>query len=57
MDLFALLFGGVLTLSSVVLAYHWGIKPEREAKKRRAERALEEIRRRRWENMRKRTTV
>ena len=57
MDLSAGLFGAVLIVVSVVLAYHWGVKPEREEKKRRAERALAEIRRQRWEKMRKRSPV
>jgi hypothetical protein len=57
MDLFAGLFGGFLTLVSVLLAYHWGIKPEREEKKRRAEQTLAEIHRRHWENVRKRSPV
>jgi hypothetical protein len=57
MDLSAGLFGIFLTLLSVILTYHWGIKPEREEKKRRAERAHAEIRRKHWENMRKRSTV
>lgn len=57
MDLFAGLFGASLIVLSVILAYRWGIKPEREEKKRRAERALEEERRRRWENTRKRFTA
>ena len=42
---------------SVVVAYHWGIKPEREAKKRRAEQAMAEIRRKHWEKARKRSAV
>ena len=57
MDLFAALFGGFLTVLSVVLAYHWGVKPEREEKKRRAERALAELRRKHWEKVRKRSAV
>jgi hypothetical protein len=55
MDLSAALFGGMLIMVSVAVAYHWGIKPEREQKKRRAEQALAEIRRKHWERMRKRS--
>jgi hypothetical protein len=54
MDLFAGLFGLLLLLISVVVAYHWGIKPDREAKKRRAEEALAEMRRRNWARGRRR---
>jgi hypothetical protein len=57
MDLFAGLFGAMLMVVSVFAAYHWGIKPEREAKKRRAEQALAEIRRKHWERVRRRSTV
>ena len=54
MDLFAGLFGLALVTLSVGITYHWGIKPEREEKKRRAEQALADSRRQRWENLRKR---
>jgi hypothetical protein len=57
MDLSAALFGVILMVVSVVVAYHWGIKPEREEKKRRTEQALAEIRRKHWEKVRKRSTV
>ena len=57
MDLSAGLFGVILIAVSVVVAYHWGIKPEREQKKRRAELALAEVRRKHWEKMRNRSTV
>ena len=54
MDLSAGLFGLVLVLISVAVAYHWGIKPDREAKKRRAEEAVAQIRRKHWERTRRR---
>lgn len=57
MDFFAGLFGLVLLVFSVVLAYHLGIKPDREEKRRRAERALAEMRRQRWERSRKRPAI
>jgi len=57
MDLSAALFGAIVMVVSVVVAYHWGIKPEREAKKRRAEQAMAEIRRKHWEKARKRSAV
>ncbi|HUS09017.1 MAG TPA: hypothetical protein VMZ30_01035 [Pyrinomonadaceae bacterium] len=43
MDLYATMFGLGMLLLSLMVAYHWGIKPERE-KKRRAERASAEMR-------------
>jgi hypothetical protein len=54
MDFFAGLFGLMLLLVSLLVAYHYGIKPEREEKKRRAEQELAEIRRKRWEALRNR---
>jgi hypothetical protein len=57
MDLSAGLFGLFLLISSVILAYHWGIKPDREAKKRRAEQALAEMHRKHWERSRRRSAV
>jgi hypothetical protein len=56
MDFFAGLFGLTLLTISVVLAYQWGIKPERELKRRRAEQALAEMRRKHWETLQKRGT-
>lgn len=53
MDLFAGVFGLMLFILSVGITYHWGIKPEREAKKRRAEQLREATRRQR-ENSRRR---
>ncbi|HEV7744597.1 MAG TPA: hypothetical protein VGO56_06355 [Pyrinomonadaceae bacterium] len=44
MDLFAGVFGFTLFILSVGITYHWGIKPEREAKKRRAEQLREAAR-------------
>jgi hypothetical protein len=54
MDLFASIFGLILVGSSLVVTYQWGIKPDREAKQRRAKQAQDEIRRRHWERLRKR---
>ena len=45
MDFLAGLFSFILITLSVVITYHWGIKPDREAKKRRAQQALAELRR------------
>jgi hypothetical protein len=56
MDFFAGLFGLTLLTISVVLAYQWGIKPERELKRRRAEQALAKMRRKHWETSQKRRT-
>jgi hypothetical protein len=57
MDFFAGFFGLFLLTVSVIVAYHWGIKPDREEKKRKAERALLEMRRRQWERSRKRPAI
>lgn len=57
MDFFAGLFGFLLFTSSVVLTYHWGIKPDRAQKKRRMEQAVAELRRRDLERSRRRSTV
>ncbi len=46
MDILAGLFSFILITLSVVITYHWGIKPDREEKKRRAHQALAELRRR-----------
>jgi hypothetical protein len=45
MDLYATIFGFILVALSLGVTYHWGIKPDREEKKRRAELALGEMRR------------
>jgi hypothetical protein len=45
MDLLATMFGLAMLLLSAFVAYHWGIKPERQEKKRRAELALAQMRR------------
>ncbi len=54
MDFFAGLFGLTLLTTSIIIPYHWGIKPAREEKKRKAERALAAVRREHWEKSRKR---
>jgi hypothetical protein len=55
MDFFAGLFGvGLLTIS-VLLAYRWGVKPDRDEKKRRAQQAVAEERRRHLERARRRS--
>ena len=57
MDFSAGLFGLSLVIFSVVLAYQLGIKPEREEKRRRAQKALAEMRRRNWERSRRRSAI
>jgi hypothetical protein len=54
MDLYATIFGFILIALSLGVTYHWGIKPDREEKKRRAELALGEMRRQHVERSRKR---
>jgi hypothetical protein len=54
MDLFAGIFGFILVALSLGVTYHWGIKPDRDAKKRRSKQALDELRRQQWERARKR---
>jgi hypothetical protein len=53
MDLFATIFGLILLALSVGVTYHWGIKPDREKKKRRAEQTRAELRRRHSEKLRR----
>jgi hypothetical protein len=55
MDLFASIFGIILVTVSLGVTYQFGIKPDREAKKRRAKQALDEMRRQHWERLRKRS--
>ena len=54
MDLLAALFGSCLIAFSLILVYRYGIKPEREEKKRQAELMHDQIRRRRREAVRSR---
>jgi len=53
MDLFAGLFGLILLTLGVGVTYQWGIKPDRENKKRRAEQIREDLRRRHFEKLRR----
>ena len=53
MDLFASLFGIVLLILAVGVTYQWGIKPDREEKKRRAELIRAEMRRQHSEKLRR----
>jgi hypothetical protein len=53
MDLFASIFGFILLTLGVGVTYQWGIKPDREAKKRRAEQIRAELRRQHFENLRR----
>lgn len=45
MDLSAAVFGLMLFILSLGITYHWGIKPEREARKRRAKEIRDAARR------------
>jgi len=53
MDLFASLFGLILMTLGVGVTYQWGIKPDREKKKRRAEQIRAELRRQHTERARR----
>lgn len=44
MDIYASFFGLGMLLLSVLVAYHFGIKPERQEKRRRAQQALAQLR-------------
>ena len=57
MDLLAWLFGIVLLILAVGVTYQWGIKPDREEKKRRAEQMRAELRRLHLEKLRKDTAL
>jgi len=52
MDLFGSIFGLVLLAMGVGVTYLWGIKPDREQKKRRAEQIREQMRGRHAEKLR-----
>jgi hypothetical protein len=47
MDLFAGTFALLLVVISLFVTYHWGIRPDREARRRRESRLLAEQRRQR----------
>ena len=53
MDFLIVIFSFILFAVAAGVTYHFGIKPDREQKKRRAERALAELRRRHSEKFRK----
>ena len=53
MDLFASLFGLTFLVIGLLITYHWGIRPDRQEKKRRTERALADMRRQQYEKVRK----
>ena len=57
MDLFASLFGFVLLILAVGVTYQWGIKPDREQKKRRAELIRAELRRQHSEKVRRKAAL
>jgi hypothetical protein len=57
MDPLPTLFGLVLLVLAVGVTYRWGIKPDREEKKRMAELARAELRRQHSENLRRRTAL
>ena len=50
LDALGLAFAGLVLLSSLWIAYQWIIKPDREARERRAQEFREEIHRTHWEN-------
>jgi hypothetical protein len=56
MDLYAAIFGLTLLSLAVGVTYHWGIRPDRQEKKRRGEAARAELRRQHAEEFRKRPT-
>ena len=57
MDVLAASFGASLIAVSLIMVYRFGIRPEREEKKRQAEVMQSEIRRRRREAARARRIV
>ena len=57
MDVLAAAFGLSLVTASLILVYRFGIRPEREEKKRQAELMQNELRRRRREAARARRIV
>ena len=57
MDLFAAIFGSTLLLLAVGVTYVWGVKPDREEKKRRAEQVRAEQRRQHSERIRRQAAL
>ena len=57
MDLLAWLFGIVLLILAVGVTYQWGIKPDRQEKKRRAEQIRAELRRQHSEKLRRKAAL
>ena len=57
MDVLAAAFGLSLVAASLILVYRFGIRPEREEKKRQAELMQNDLRRRRREAARARRIV
>ena len=53
MDIFATSFAVILLALAVGVTYKWGIKPDRELKKRRAEQVRAELRRQHSEKLRR----
>lgn len=53
MDIFATVFGLLLLALGVGVTYKWGIKPDREQKKLRAEQMRAELRRQHAETLRR----
>jgi len=53
MDLFAGIFGFILLTLGVGVTYQWGIKPDREEKKRRAQQTQAELRQLHSEKLRR----
>ena len=53
MDLFAVIFGSTLLFFAVGVTYVWGVKPDREKKKRQAEQIRAEQRRQHSERIRR----
>lgn len=55
MDILATFFAATLVIVSVGVTYCWGIKPQREEQKRRAEQIRAELRRQHYDRLRQRT--
>ena len=57
MDVLAVIFGITLVSAAFAVTYLWGIKPEREQKKRQAEQIRAELRRQQLERFQKQTAL
>jgi hypothetical protein len=52
-EILGMAFGGCVTLFSIWLAYQLAIKPERQVRRERAEKSIEDLHRRHWQQLKR----